>query len=79
MNGQGPQVELSKEQPNFSSYWRGVLGTFGILQGQESLETPTSNIKEGWDYTDDGIRNIKFEYDCGQTGTNRGKRPLKNE
>lgn len=48
------------------------------LQGQECLESPISNIEEGWDYTGDGTRNIKFEYGYSQTRTNGGKKtPLK--
>lgn len=65
MNGQVLQVELNKGQPNFSTTWRGILGTFGIFQGQEHPEIDISNVKEGWDSTGDGIRNIKLEYGYG--------------
>lgn len=74
INGQISQVELSKGKSKFSTNWR-ILETFGTLQGQKCLEIHISNIKEGWDYTGDGIRNIKFESGFGQTGTNGGKTP----
>lgn len=32
MNGQVPQVELNKGEPNFSTNWRGILEIFGITR-----------------------------------------------
>lgn len=75
-NGLVSQVESSKGQSNFSTNWRGILETFGTSQGRECLEIHISNVKEGWDYTGEGIRNIKFEYGYGQTGIN-GEKPLR--